>query len=388
MAFGTRSRSSTSSRALVGVLGEHLARPPDQARRRLVARRRQEVHVAEHLRPAEAPGGAGLVLELGLEQLGHEVVGGWLARHSMYSSKPLALTDALGVRRLDVGHGALRRAAGRRRCGRGWPPGPARECPSSMPMVRMGIWAPRSAMKSKRPAPTRGSRLRAQNSRTLGSSALMLRGVKTRDSRRRCRWWAGGSSKMMEPGGISMPLLMSSSSGALARDVGLPVERAPRRRPRTGSARRSRTARCSRAALVAQPLPDGVRVRVDLEVVRVVVDRRIPSRSWLPPSAAVTCARRSCVRPAGGRPRAAVAGRGPMDELCSLLLRARRPHAAVTTCRCAELASHKRKKCVLRAAVRREEWGAPRRRPRGGPEAGRSIAEIDTLTQEHHRSHP
>ena len=48
--------------------------------------------------------------------------------------------------------------------------------PSSIPMVRMGIWAPRSAMKSNPSVPTIGSRLRAQNSRILGSMAFILRG--------------------------------------------------------------------------------------------------------------------------------------------------------------------------------------------------------------------
>ena len=85
-----------------------------------------------------------------------------------------------------------------------------------MPIVRIGIWAPRSAMKSKPPLPTSGSRLRAQNSRTLGSIAAILRGVNTRDSRPRCRSWSGGSSKMIDPGGISMPLLMSSRIVPLA----------------------------------------------------------------------------------------------------------------------------------------------------------------------------
>ena len=51
-----------------------------------------------------------------------------------------------------------------------------------MPMARMGIWAPRSAMKSKRPEPTSGSRLRAQNSRSLASMAFIFLGVNTRDT--------------------------------------------------------------------------------------------------------------------------------------------------------------------------------------------------------------
>ena len=54
-------------------------------------------------------------------------------------------------------------------------------------MVRMGIWAPRSRMKSNPPAPTSGSRQRAQNSRTFGSMAFILRGVNTRDSSPRWR---------------------------------------------------------------------------------------------------------------------------------------------------------------------------------------------------------
>ena len=40
-------------------------------------------------------------------------------------------------------------------------------------------------MKSKPPAPTSGSRLRAQNSRIFDSSAAIRRGVKTRDNKLR-----------------------------------------------------------------------------------------------------------------------------------------------------------------------------------------------------------
>ena len=65
-------------------------------------------------------------------------------------------------------------------------------------------------MKSKRSAPTRGSRLAAQNSRIFASSSSTRRGVKARESRRRWMVWVGGSSKMMMPGGISMPALISS----------------------------------------------------------------------------------------------------------------------------------------------------------------------------------
>ena len=82
--------------------------------------------------------------------------------------------------------------------------------PSSMPITRIGICAPRSATKSKRPVPTSGSRLAAQNSRTCGSSAFIFFGVNTRESNPRCTVWIGGSSKMMTPGGISRFALISS----------------------------------------------------------------------------------------------------------------------------------------------------------------------------------
>ena len=65
-------------------------------------------------------------------------------------------------------------------------------------------------MKSNPPLPTRGSRLRAQNSRTFGSIAPILRGVKTRVSRPRWMSCLGGSSKMNVPGGICTSALISS----------------------------------------------------------------------------------------------------------------------------------------------------------------------------------
>ena len=82
--------------------------------------------------------------------------------------------------------------------------------PSSMPMTRIGISAARSWMKSKCPVPTRGSSVRAQKRRTSGSMAVIALGVKTRLKRLRCSSWAGGSSNRIEPGGISIPLLISS----------------------------------------------------------------------------------------------------------------------------------------------------------------------------------
>ncbi len=77
-------------------------------------------------------------------------------------------------------------------------------------MTRIGIWAPRSATKSKLPVPTSGSRQRAQNSRIFGSSAFIFFGVNTRDSTPRCTVCSGGSSKMNTPEGIGTFILMIS----------------------------------------------------------------------------------------------------------------------------------------------------------------------------------
>ncbi len=77
-------------------------------------------------------------------------------------------------------------------------------------MTRIGICAPRSSTKSNLPPPTSGSRLAAQNARISGSSAFIFFGVNTRDSNPRCIVWIGGSSKMITPGGISIPARITS----------------------------------------------------------------------------------------------------------------------------------------------------------------------------------
>jgi len=56
------------------VLSEHLARPAEQPGRRLTACCRDDLEVQQQLVAAEAARGAGLVGELGVEQLGHDVV--------------------------------------------------------------------------------------------------------------------------------------------------------------------------------------------------------------------------------------------------------------------------------------------------------------------------
>ena len=70
-------------------------------------------------------------------------------------------------------------------------------------MTRIGMNLPRSSMKSKPPAPTRGSSTSAQKARTWGSSACIFFGVKTRESRERWPLCAGGSSMRITPEGIS-----------------------------------------------------------------------------------------------------------------------------------------------------------------------------------------
>jgi hypothetical protein len=75
--------------------------------------------------------------------------------------------------------------------------------PSSIPIVRIGICAPRSATKSNRPAPTSGRGCGAELA-DLGSSAATFRGVNTRDNKLR---WIGVYGRVLEdehPGGISI----------------------------------------------------------------------------------------------------------------------------------------------------------------------------------------
>ena len=56
------------------MLGQELARPPDQ-HPRVVARGADDVDVGEELVASQPPRRAGLVFELGVQQLGHDVVG-------------------------------------------------------------------------------------------------------------------------------------------------------------------------------------------------------------------------------------------------------------------------------------------------------------------------
>ena len=59
---------------LVRVLGQHLAGPADQPGGGLVACAGDHADVQQQLITGEPPGGARLILELDIEQLGHDVI--------------------------------------------------------------------------------------------------------------------------------------------------------------------------------------------------------------------------------------------------------------------------------------------------------------------------
>ena len=81
-----------------------------------------------------------------------------------------------------------------------------------MPMVFIGMTAPRWRMKSKRPSPTSGSSVSAQKRRTCGSISSIRLGVKTRLNSPRWRSCSGGSSQRMFPRMGGPPLLITSST--------------------------------------------------------------------------------------------------------------------------------------------------------------------------------
>ncbi len=125
--------------------------------------------------------------------------------YSLNTSRPSKITPADGTSSPSP---SMRRPASMRSRIATWS---SSGMPSSMPMVSIGMIAPRSAMKSKRPSSISGSSVRRQNSRTFGSIASIALGVKTRDIRLRCTSCAGGSSMRIDPGGISMPARIISS---------------------------------------------------------------------------------------------------------------------------------------------------------------------------------
>ena len=73
---GNEARVGHQLVALIGMLGQELARPADEPGGGLVPSSGQKADVAEDLIPGEGPGGPILVGELGLQELGHQIVGG------------------------------------------------------------------------------------------------------------------------------------------------------------------------------------------------------------------------------------------------------------------------------------------------------------------------
>ncbi len=143
--------------------------------------------------------------------------------------------------------------------------------PSSMPMTRMGICAPRSAMKSNSLAPTSGSRQLTQNARIWGSSAATRFGEKTRDIRRRWMVWTGGSSKMSTPERHLDVGPDQFDDAAAAGDEGLRVEIAPLDVGEPAHGVEVVGLVVIERRLLAQPAEDRVGVGVDRHVVGVVV---------------------------------------------------------------------------------------------------------------------
>ncbi len=196
-----------------------------------------------------ATGAAVGVLELGVEQLGHQVVGGVVRPASRCSRRRRWPGSRPALKSVGVGHRRRpRHAQAVRRSGRGSPPGPASGMPSSMPMVRIGIWAPRSAMKSNPPAPTSGSRRAGAELADLRLDGGHLPGREDPREQAAVQVVVGRVLEDDRPGRDLDVGLDQLEQRALRRSCRSASPSARPRRRRTGSARRSRTSRCSRAA--------------------------------------------------------------------------------------------------------------------------------------------
>ena len=187
-----------------------------------------------------------LVLELGVEELGHEVVGRVLGPPVDVVGEQLGAAQAPGRRRHLVvvvveAQALVDPVADRHLVLLGDAEQHAdREHRHDRAEVGDEVEAP-----VVRPAGRGcGRRTRAPSARSRSSPS----GVNTRDSRPRCRSWIGRvlhqdqARRDVEAGHDRL------ERRSLPRPVGVPVDEAPSRRRRSGSARRSRTSRCGRAA--------------------------------------------------------------------------------------------------------------------------------------------
>ena len=247
MALGMSDAVLDQLAALVGVVGEHLAGPADEPGGGLVAGAGHDVDVGEHL---VAASGAGWCRSRPRTRRCSSSVmrssDGCSARQSMYSAKTSPVGER-APRETSIGLPAsVRRLASTRSRTASWS---SSGMPSSMPITRIGIWAPRSAMKSKPPgADERVEAAGAELADLAARARSSCWGVNTRDSRPRWMVWIGGSSKMSTPGGISMSALISSRMPPRPEMNVSRSSSAPLDVVEAADARRSRAPRCSRAA--------------------------------------------------------------------------------------------------------------------------------------------
>ncbi len=120
--------------------------------------------------------------------------------------------------------------------------------PNSMPMVRMGIWAPRSAMKSKPPFSTSGSRLRAAEFPDLGLEVIEIAGCEHAGEQAAMDVVGGGVLEDDRSRRNLHSTLDELEHRPLAGDVGLPVLGATLDVLEAAQRRRTRIAGCNRAA--------------------------------------------------------------------------------------------------------------------------------------------
>ena len=139
-------------------------------------------------------------------------------------------------------------------------------------MTRMGICAPKSAMTSKPPDPTRGSRAWAQNSRIFGSSSATRRGVNAREQQPSVD---GVRRRVLEDDHAGRDVdvrLDDLEDGALARDVRLRVEETLLDVLVAADSPEVVGVVVIERRFFTQSSIDGIRINVDLDAVHVVVD--------------------------------------------------------------------------------------------------------------------
>ena len=191
---------------LIRVFGEQLPGEADQPRRGLVACPCDHAGVHQHLGAGQSPNLA-VLLQLRVEQLCHQVVGRMVgAPVDVGGEQLVAVLEHVRARPAELALFQRQRTVGGVADRRLVLFGNAEQVADRAHRDLR----PMSAMKSSRPEPASGSSARTQYSRVNGSIASIRRGVKTLESKRRCRSWIGGSSNRMMPGGSWMPARMMS----------------------------------------------------------------------------------------------------------------------------------------------------------------------------------